>query len=59
MRILSQPLSGFLSGFYLCRMIHRPAVKKPFTGVLRALQEYGGGIPAAAAWEGTGKVSGS
>ena len=58
-RILSQALSGFLSGFYLCRMIYRPAIKKPFAGVLEAWQEYGSDIPAMAAGEGAGKVSGS
>lgn len=36
MHICSQALSGFLSGFYLCRMIYRLAIKKPFTGVLEA-----------------------
>ena len=36
MRILSQALSGFLSGFYFARMFYRPAIKKPFTGVLEA-----------------------
>ena len=40
-------------------MIYRPAIKKPFAGVLEAWQEYGSDIPAMAAGEGAGKVSGS
>lgn len=52
MHIRSQALSGFLSGFYLCHMIYRPAIKTPFTGVLWAFQEYGGNIPATAAGGG-------
>ena len=36
MRIRSQALSGFLSGFYLCRMIYHTAIKMPFTGALEA-----------------------
>ena len=59
MRILSQAPSGFLSGFYFSLMIYHPAIKKPFTGVLRALQRYGSDIPAMAAGEWTGKASGS
>ena len=34
-------------------MIYHPAIKKPLTAVPRALQEYGGDIPAMAAGEGT------
>ena len=56
-RILSQALRGFLSGFYFCRMILHPAIKKPFTGVLEAWQQYNGDIPAMAAGEGTAAVS--
>ena len=50
LRIISQALSGSLSGFYFTLMIYHTDIKTPFTAVLRALQEYGGGIPAIAAW---------
>ena len=53
MRILSQALSSFLSGFYLCRMINRPAIKSPFTGLPEAWHGHGGNIPAMVAGEGT------
>ena len=36
MPILSQALSGFLSGFYFALMINRPAIKSPFIGLLEA-----------------------
>lgn len=52
MRILSQALSSFLSGFYFSLMFYHPAIKKPFTGVLRALQRYGSDIPATGAGGG-------
>ena len=54
MHILSQPLSGFLSGFYFCLMIYHTAIKKPIAGVLEAWQEYDGGIPAMTAGDGGG-----
>ena len=49
MRILSQALSGFLSGFYLCLMIIHMAMKTPLTSYLEAWQQYNGDIPATAA----------
>ena len=52
---ICEAISGFLSGFYFTLMIYRQAIKKPFTAVLRALQEYGGDIPATAAGEGGGR----
>ena len=51
MHVLSQPLSGSLSGFYLFHMIYHPAIKNPFTAALRALQGHGGNIPTTAAGE--------
>ena len=54
MRILSQALSASLSGFYFSLMIYHPAIKKPFTAALRALQGHGGGIPAMAAVDSGG-----
>ena len=56
---LSAALIGFLSGFYLCLIIYRTAIKKPFIGLLEAWQQYDGGIPAMVAWEGTEEVSDS
>ena len=48
MRILSQALRGFLSGFYFSLMIYRQAIKTPFASALRALQQHGRYIPAKA-----------
>ena len=56
---ICEALSGFLSGFYFALMFYHPAIKKPFAGVLRALQQHDRYIPAMAAGEGTGKVGGS
>ena len=56
---ICEALSGFLSGFYFALMFYHSAIKSPFTGLLEAWQEYGGNIPAIAAGEWTGKVSGS